>query len=636
MRRFCSCLRLLCLLALLWSATFAIAQDEGAISIVGSKIMSELLISLAEVADIDSVNITAQGTSKGIDRFCNGNTDIAIASRAISSAEEAICLSNDVVHSEFLFAHKIVAFAAHSGVSLSCLPSTGLENLYKPSSSNQPADWSDFDQDADALPIAMLVPQTTSLEYTIVDSQIVGDLLRSDVETYGALDEAVARAGATDGSLAILPLMPDLAADESIQTLEISSDQDSDCVQPSAKNVESDLYPFAHTYYLYVNRARLADNETLADFVQALISRESADDITDLGFTPPTSETYDLNDRIFIDPDSTLSHGGGETEFEIPPELSGEIKLAGSANAYQLLERVSSRLPGEGAQLQVKIDAVGRGAGIANLCAGDIDIAIIDTLPQMVDIGSCDASEIPTVSIDIGVHATVLLGNEADRHTECLTLEQVDAIWNASSTNTIKAWHEIDMSMPHQDMTLFGLISVDRYADILLRANHDTAPPIRRDTEQDFDPLYRAAAVANVKGSLTYMSWPDYQKVLENQQANVRLVSVDAGSGCVLPGVDSIVNGTYPLSRPASLLAKEISLADINVQSLLWSLFADDSWPILEREGFVGIDRADLPVRRRRLETLFMQAESKAASIQDAQVPADGGEETEVTSDQES
>lgn len=633
MRHFRNRLALLCLLTLLWSANFSIAQDDDAISIVGSRILSEVLVSLGEAANIESLNISAQGTPRGIDIFCNGDIDIAVASRAISSAEDLICGANDVVHSEFLFAHKIITLAAHNAVPLSCISSGELDSLLKPSSSNQASDWADYVLETDPLPVVILVPPTNTLEYAIADSNIVGDQLRNDVETYELVDDAIARAGDAEGSLAILPFMPDLTSDEPIKVLEIRSADDANCVNPSAENLESGLYPFAQSYFLYVNRTRLSDKELLKDFVQVLISPESAGTIETFGFTPATPETYDVNARMLSNPDATFAIGAGETAFEIPEALTGAVNISGSANAYQLLDRVSSRLSGDGAQLQVSINVVGQSAGVASLCAGEVDLAILDSPPHTLDIGACGESEVYAVSIDIGSHATVLLGNQADRHTMCLTLEQIDSIWNASSADTIRAWSDIDASMPEQTMTLFGLTSVDRYADILLQGIHETAPPIRRDTEQDFDPLYRAAAVGNVEGSLTYMSWSDYQDVLDKQQSNVQLVSVDAGSGCISPNADTIVDGTYPLSRPASLLANEMALTDINVQSLLWSLFSDDNWQLLEREEFVGIEQADLPARRRQLETLFRGAASKAPPMEESTEQAGADEATEDASE---
>lgn len=634
MRLLRNCFALLCLLALCCSAALSQAQADSDISIVGSQIMNEVLLAVAESADIDSLDISTRGTARGIDAFCNGDIDIVVAARAISAAEDLICQSNDVLHSEFLLAHKIISFAAHIDAPLACISSAELNALLKTSSSNQASDWADFAtavdsvDSADSLPIVILAPDVNSLAYAIADRDIAGDLLRNDVETYDAGADAVAKLGSTAGALAILPFSPDLNAEQSVKALDIRSAADADCVSPSTSNYEAGLYQFGQSFYLYVNRARLAENMTLEGFVAALINQDAASALASFGFNPPSPEASELNASMLRDPDATVSLGAGDAQFEIPEQLDGGVNISGAANAYQLLERVSAGLFGENAEIQTSISAVGQAAGVASLCAAEIDIAILDSPPQTVDMSACAEGDVQTVSIDIGSHSTVLLGNAADQHTMCLTTAQIDAIWNATSTGTVTSWRDIDAAMPDQPMTLFGLSSSDRYADILLQGERRTAPPIRRDTEKNYDALYRAAAVGNVAGSLTYMTWQDYQAVLQNQQTKVRLVSVDGGAGCVAPSAETIASGAYPLTRPASLLANEAALADITVQSLLWSLFADENWQHIESEEFVGIARADLPARRRQLQSLFSQAEAQAAANATA-----SEEETDETTD---
>ena len=48
-------------------------------------------------------------------------------------------------------------------------------------------------------------------------------------------------------------------------------------------------------------------------------------------------------------------------------------------------------------------------------------------------------------------------------------------------------WSDVDAAFPETDMTLFGLMSLDAHTDILLQAAGAVIPPVRRDTEQDWD-----------------------------------------------------------------------------------------------------------------------------------------------------
>jgi len=60
---------------------------------------------------------------------------------------------------------------------------------------------------------------------------------------------------------------------------------------------------------------------------------------------------------------------------------------------------------------------------------------------------------------------------------------------------------------------------------LLFIAGDDPNITERLDTETNADPLYRAAATANVEGALTYMGWKDYVRALVNNQANIRPVA---------------------------------------------------------------------------------------------------------------
>ena len=71
----------------------------------------------------------------------------------MTSAEAAICGANDVVHSEFLIAHRIVAFIAHPDAPLVCLDGQTLELALKPTSSNNVTDWSFYAEEQSDLAI---------------------------------------------------------------------------------------------------------------------------------------------------------------------------------------------------------------------------------------------------------------------------------------------------------------------------------------------------------------------------------------------------------------------------------------------------------------------------------------------------
>ena len=626
MRRILNYAGFVFILLLAGAASISAAQDGHQITIVGSRIGNALIDALSNVHAAESVAVTTNGTSAGIQQFCGGGADIVSALRPISAAEVADCISNDVAFSEFLIAHKIVAFAAHNSAPVTCLTRNQIEAFVKPSVSNRQLDWSEFSEGDDAPAFTLLLPATGTLEYSIVDELVAGDLLRRDAVAYVDINDGIERVAETAGALAVLPFASDLPSRDEVKLLGFQDQDSSACVSPSAESVESNQYSAARSIYVYVNRQQLEANEALSVLLQDLIGGSSAEKIADAGFTPPSAERIAINSDVLIDPSVGASLGEGQTEFEIPAGLSGEINIVGTANVHRLIRLTSDNLTRGHGQLQVNIQASDSESAVQKLCGGDVQIAMVDMQVDGDANLPCDGGQGSLMTLPIGTQAAVLLGNSADAFAQCLTLDQISRIWTASETESAANWDEIDDAFPSLEMALFGTAAVDRNADMLLARRGQVTPPIRRDTERDFDLLYRAAAVGNVPGSLTYMSWQDYARVLANQQQNVHLVSVDAGSGCVTASEASIVDGNYALARPGNLLVDSASLANINVQSLLWHLYADDNWSNFEREGFVGMALADLAAHRRHLETQFRLAEAHVAQ-------ADSSAETESAND---
>jgi len=612
------CVSLLFLLALLTSTTVLFAQDTDPFTVVGSGIVNSVVESLAEANETDAITIVTTGTSAGFEQFCAGEADLVTSTRAITADEDATCISNDIVYSEFLVAHTIITFVAHPTVSVECLTESDFNTLYTPSATGQLTDWTAYDESVDSLPITFILPQDNTVEYVLLDSVVDGDGLRRDGETYDDVADAVSTVEETEGAIAALPFSESLLENDAINVLEVNYNSTLGCSPPSVENVENRLYNVAQQSFIYVNRESLDENTAIEDFLSFATSADSGDAISEAGFVPPTDETYSQNIEILENEEAGRLFSGQESTFQIPDTLFGQIDINGSANAYNLLDTVASQLTAEQQQLVINVTAEGQAAGIRRLCNGETDIAVLQSDPADGVLDGCEANDINTIPINIGTQAVVLISNAEDSFASCLTIEQIETLWSASATDTITNWSDVDASFPNQEITLFGQNTLNQYADILLSLGEAPIEPIRRDTELNNDPLYRAAAVANVPGAITYMSFPDYRRAQSTGQQGIQLVGVDAGGGCVLPNESTIDDGTYPLSRPATLLVNELSLTDISLQSYIWRIFSDQGWSIIDREGFIGIQFGDLPAVRSDLETEFSLAETNvAASVED-------------------
>lgn len=616
------------------------------LTVLGSGIAMPVMESLIEAAATDlplATNIT--GTRSGFERFCAGEAPMTLSTRPIKVAEDARCINNDIAYAEYVIAHHILAYVVYPADSPAefpfCLTEDNLNTLLRPSSAGNVMSWERVGASEAVSDLQIFLPQTLTPTYALLDRLIVGDGLRRDVtqlESDAAILDEVA---ATPGALGVVRLSSLPENDNAVQILNINSSE-AGCVPPSVASVEQRAYTHSETFILYVNQGAEAQ---LNPLLTTLTDPATADVVAATAYSAPTETAYENNARVLAgeDLEDVIA---AETTFEIPDTLSGEINLGGAAHAFPILENAANALSNNNEAYSVNFQIEGEAAGIRRLCNGELDLTVTFDGLNEEQAANCDANNINTVSFPLGSQVTVVLANEADAFATCLTTEQLRSIWSVGGATTspvegaseaevtpepspdetgaasaIDNWNAVADAFPDQAMTLFGTTPGNAQLSLLLtRPDGPPAPP-RLDTEQDNDPLYRAAAVGNVPGALTYLSWADYQRVLANEQQNIQVVAVNAGNGCVVPDETTINDGTYPLTRPALLTISQPSLAEIPTRAYLWQVYSDETYRTLSNVGFEGFAISELPDLREDLQLQFeLAAQSLEADATDDEI----------------
>src|SRR5690606_1819959 len=113
---------------------------------------------------------------------------------------------------------------------------------------------------------------------------------------------------------------------------------------------------------------------------------------------------------------------------------------------------------------------------------------------------------------------------------------------------------------------------------------------MRDDVVTDDDPLYRAQGVANTDNGLTYLRW----SALQGSVADVSLVEIDAGNGCVAPSPETFADGSYALAYPVRYVFSPLSLARPLVRAFLWQFYDAATVERLSETPFAGLDLEQL------------------------------------------
>lgn len=627
------------------------AQDNDttdAVTVTGSGIVGRVFDALytASGAEIN-LDVQTTGTNAGLQSFCASTADIALANRPLNADEEANCDLNEVEFIEMVIANDVLAFITHpDNANVECISDFDLATLLAPSASGNTMDWGDISGDIE-VPLSVYLPPANTPVFAYLDRVVSGDGARNDATV--AADDAAVIAGVAEtpgafGVVAFSSLTGESA--DGVKVLQINNFELGTCYSPSAETSENQSYLAGERLFMYVDADSLS-KAGVSDVLNFIAGEEAGAVVMTAGFTPPSEAAYTQMRDVLSNTTTGRVFTREILSFSIPDALSGAVTVHGGSFAQSYIEQLTATLQGNYPGLTVTPELKGEPEGIRGLCNGEYNLVVTQSSLTDEQLTNCTANSVTPLTFDLGAETVVLLSSTSSDYLTCLTTEQIAAVVREQSagegdaegdaeTEGVEAlestWNQINGEFPEDQTLLFAPSATDRSSDLLTAKVAGQALPIRSDAEISGDPLYRAAATANVKGALTYMSWSQYQSVLDNEQANIQLVGVDAGGGCVTPSLETVADGSYPLTRAAKLIVNKSALTDIAVQSWLWSVYSDANYELLTSAGFVGVSFDSLTEIRNQLQTAFDEAAAEAleavAPEPTAEATVEGGEAT--------
>ena len=265
----------------------------GSIIVAGSSTVEPISTGVAEAfkaANPDfNYTITGEGTGDGFQRFCAGETDISDASRAIKAEGEAdVCAANGVEYIELKIAvDGIGVLTAKDNAAVTCLSFADIYSLVGPESTGF-AKWADGQAIATALGSSTALPDADlsvfgpGEESGTFDSfvelvlaapaearQIADDQITTRPDyTASANDNAIIEGiGGSPTSLGWVGFAFYEENLDTVKAISVSEEPNGTCVEPTAESIADNSYPIARDLYIYVNKAKAAENAAVAGFV---------------------------------------------------------------------------------------------------------------------------------------------------------------------------------------------------------------------------------------------------------------------------------------------------------------------------------------------------------------------------------
>ena len=280
----------------------------GSIVISGSSTVEPVSIAVAqtfaEKAPDVEISVDGPGTGDGFEMFCDGETDISDASRAITEEEKADCEQAGISYLELKVANDGIAVVTspQNRHVKECLSFTDMYALVGPESQG-------FDRWSDANPLAAELGGTKAAPFPNVPLIVTGPGEESG--TYDSFVELVIadlaeQRGEEEQTRPDYQASPDdnviiqgvegsrtsfgwvgyafyAESRDQVEAFQVAG-KDGRCVAPSAATTADGSYPVSRSLYIYVNAEKLRSKPALREFVEAYVSDDGLAAAAEVGY----------------------------------------------------------------------------------------------------------------------------------------------------------------------------------------------------------------------------------------------------------------------------------------------------------------------------------------------------------------
>ena len=124
--------------------------------------------------------------------------------------------------------------------------------------------------------------------------------------------------------------------------------------------------------------------------------------------------------------------------------VSGEVVVDGSSTVAPISIAASESFRSAEPGVQVPVGTSGSGGGFAKFCVGETDISNASRPIKQSEIDTCTENGIEFVEIPVAFDGLAVVVNSANDYTACLTVDQLNYIWNADAEGEVLSWADLN------------------------------------------------------------------------------------------------------------------------------------------------------------------------------------------------
>lgn len=284
--------------------------------------------------------------------------------------------------------------------------------------------------------------------------------------------------------------------------------------------------------------------------------------------------------------------GGSTPSAEAPPaagggaptqNLSGQIRVDGSSTVFPVTEAVAEEFGKANPGVRVTVGLSGTGGGFKKFGAGETAVSNASRPIKDEEAATAKKIGVDFIELPVSYDGLSVIVHPKNTWATCLTLAELKKIWDTGSK--INTWSQVRAGFPNRPLKLYGPGTDSGTFDYFTEVVNGEGGRSRADYTASEDDNVLVQGVSQDEGALGYFGFAYY----EENKDKLKLVEINGGDGCVLPGAETINTGTYsPLSRPMFIYVSTKHMERPEVKAFV-EFYLDNAPELVPAVGYVPL-----------------------------------------------
>lgn len=275
------------------------------------------------------------------------------------------------------------------------------------------------------------------------------------------------------------------------------------------------------------------------------------------------------------------------------------LSVDGSSTVFPISEAMAEEFMKTNPGVRVTIGISGTGGGFKKFCQGETDISNASRAIDVTERELCERNGIEYIEIPIALDGISVVINPANEFVQCLRVEELKRIWEPEAEGKIVNWNQVRSTFPNRPLRLFGPGTDSGTHDYFTDALGGKEQQSRGDYTASEDDNIIVQGVAADADGLGFFGYAYYQ---ENQN-KLKLVEIDSGEGCIVPGPNTIADNSYkPFSRPEFIYINKSQADRPDVKAFVEFIMNPEHQYLISEVGYVPLPESVMTVVRKRYQ----------------------------------